>query len=441
MSFISQLLTFGNGSTWPGHIALSVNPNFLKEIIKKNPQLKIILIAGTNGKTTTAKLIQTILEKNNKRVFQNASGANLLNGIASSMLLRSNILCNVNYDFAVFEVDENSLSLVVNELTPDFLIILNLYRDQLDRYGEIDTIAKKWHYVISKLPESTTMILNADDPQIAFLGHSLRHPERGEGSYPKVFYFGLDDKKLHQSSYQHAVDSTYCPNCRNKLNYATVYFSHLGEWSCKKCGYKRPKFDISTSPNYPLSGVYNRYNTHAAILFSSIIGIDLKTVNSALQNFSPAFGRQEIIKVDGKKVQLFLSKNPTSFNQSLRTIIEQKAPARNASASVADGKILLIVLNDRIPDGRDVSWIWDVDFEEIKDFRRSIHVAGDRVYDMALRLKYAGLLRSNDQIHTNIVWAIKQSLSQLKKDETLYILPTYSAMLNVRKVLIGRQIL
>lgn len=426
--FVSRLFNLGNGSTWPGHVALSINKNFIKEIIKKNPQLKIILIAGTNGKTTTGKLIQTILEYDKKslpaswRVFQNESGANLLNGIASSLALHSTLAGKLNYDFAILEIDENTLPLILKEINnPDFIVILNLFRDQLDRYGEVNTISKKWAEALRKLSKKTTLTLNADDPQIASLALHLKGVN--------VKFFGLNDKKLATAKMQHAVDSTYCPNCGSKLSYSLIFYSHLGIWKCPNCKNSRPKIDISDSPFYPLPGTYNRYNTLAAVSLASLLNIGEKNIVAGLKRFTPAFGRQEILNINGKKVQIFLSKNPTSFNESLKTI--QNLNAKN----------LLIVLNDRIPDGLDVSWIWDVDFEELIDQRGSVSVAGDRVYDMALRLKYAVISIKNEQIYTDLKKAINENLKNLNKNETLYILPTYSAMLEVRKVLTGKKIL
>ena len=446
LSMVSRFLNVGSGSTWPGHIALNINKNFIKELVKANPQLKIILIAGTNGKTTTGKLIQTILERNREKVFQNEAGANLLNGIASSLLLRSSILSTINYDYVIFEVDENTLPLILKEITPDYLILLNLFRDQLDRYGEVNTIAKKWADSIRYVPPKTKLILNADDPQIAFLGSrqnstSLgadRNSPRGwRRSYTRGFYFGLDDKTLHQTSHQHAVDSTYCPNCNSKLYYNSIYYSHLGDWECKKCGNKRPKNIFSNPAPSRLSGSYNLYNILAAVLVAKNIGVTNKLINDSLKTFTPAFGRQEILDVDGKKAHIFLSKNPTSFNESLRTI--KGLGAKN----------VLFVLNDRIPDGRDVSWIWDVDFEEYVDNFEDIIVSGDRCYDLGLRIKYSDQkLKGKSQNHNSKVKiyeklddAVRNGLSNVKDNETLYILPTYSAMLEVRKILTGKKIL
>ncbi len=308
--YFSKTFNLGSGSTWPGHIALNVNKNFINDVLKTNDnRLKTVLIAGTNGKTTTGKLIQTILEKNGKKVFQNQAGANLLNGIASSLILNSNLSGKINKDFAILEIDENTLPLILREINnPDFVIILNLFRDQLDRYGEVNTIAAKWKVALSKLSPKTKLILNADDPQVASLALHLKGVN--------VKFFGLNDKSLATLKNQHAVDSTYCPNCRAKLSYSVIFYSHLGIWKCPKCTNVRPQLDEEDSPIYPLVGIYNRYNTIAAVLLTSLLDVTEKVINSALHEFRPAFGRQEILNIDGKKVQIFLSKNPTSFNAS-----------------------------------------------------------------------------------------------------------------------------
>ncbi|MCL4354110.1 Mur ligase family protein [Patescibacteria group bacterium] len=409
---LSRSLNLGSGSTWPGHIALKLNKKFIQDILKNN-KIKIILIAGTNGKTTTSKLIQEILIKNNVKVFQNNSGANLLNGIASSLIQEASLNKELKKEFAIFEIDENSLPLVLDDVIPDYLVILNLFRDQLDRYGEIDTIAKKWKESIGKLNKKTKLILNADDPLIAFLGHEDKLETK---------YFGLNEQSL--SKIQHASDSVYCPNCGTKLSYDAIYFSHLGDWKCLNCKFSRPKITKFENLNYPLLGNYNKYNILAAALTVNCIGITLEKINKALVEFKPAFGRQEIIRYKNKNVQIFLSKNPTSFNESLKTAVANK------------GKYFLLVLNDRIPDGRDISWIWDFDLEEAK--AKNVTVSGDRTYDMALRLEYAGIKNLTEP---NLRQAINLAIENLPKDEILYILPTYSAMLEIRKIITGRKIL
>lgn len=421
--FLSRFLNLGSGSTWPGHIALSINKNFIKDVLQ-NSKLKIILIAGTNGKTTTSKLIKTILEYDKKslpahwRVFQNEGGANLLNGIASSLVLHSTVLCKLNYDYAIFEIDENTLPLILKEISnPDFIIILNLFRDQLDRYGEVNIISKKWYEALRKLSKNTTLILNADDPQVAYLG---LHPEG-----VSVKYFGINSTNTNKI--QHASDSTYCPRCGEKLIYKSIYFSHLGDWNCKKCNFKRPNDIFTASPFYPLTGTYNEYNANAAVLLAKLNNVNNRTIEQSLKNFKPAFGRQEILSVNEKRVQIFLSKNPTSLNESLKTIASLNA------------KNLLLVLNDRIPDGRDVSWIWDVDFEDFSTQFKNIIASGDRVYDMGLRLKYAEFKKFITE--ENLTKATSMAIKNTPTNETLYILATYSAMLEVRRILTGKKIL
>lgn len=422
ISWLSRAFNLGAGETWPGEIALKFDPEILSKIIPQN----IILVAGTNGKTTTSLLLKNILEKNGNEVIHNASGANLLNGIISALITSPKV------DWAVLECDENTLPQVLRMLKPvqhdDYKIIvllLNLFRDQLDRYGEVDLIADRWLGslgVLVGLGKETMVIINADDPQLAWIGKNLNSG---------VKYFGLDDKKLFLSEMQHATDSIYCPKCGTRLTYEGIYFSHLGKWGCGKCGLGRPKTDLSNLSNLSnLRGVYNRYNILAAVLAAKEVGVREEIIKKGIEEFKPAFGRQEEIEVKEKKVKIILSKNPAGFNESLRTL--KDFPGE---------KNLLLILNDRIPDGRDVSWIWDVDFEAIGKIGgiRNIGVSGDRAYDLGLRLKYAeiGELR----VFGNLGDAIKTGLEKTQKGETLYILATYSAMLEARKILTGRKIL
>jgi UDP-N-acetylmuramyl tripeptide synthase len=413
----SRFLNLGSGSTWPGHIALFLNSNFIKELLNKN-KLKVILIAGTNGKTTTSKLIRAILEKNNKKVFQNTAGANLLNGIASSLISNADFNGKIKKDFAIFEIDENTLPLILEEINnPDYIIILNLFRDQLDRYGEINTIAEKWSNALKKISRETTLILNADDPQVVNL----------QKSFSKVFYFGIDSQKERSTGTQHASDSTYCPNCNTKLTYNFVNFSHLGDWFCKKCGYKHPQKTFTSFSFYPLVGVYNKYNTNAAVLTAKILGFKDTQITDSLKKFTPAFGRQETLKIKGRKVQIFLAKNPTGFNETLKTIFNLNA------------KNLLLLLNDRIPDGRDVSWIWDTDLENFSTQFQNITVSGDRTFDMGLRLKYANFKKFETE--ENFTQALQKALAKTRENEVLYIMATYSAMLDIRKILTGKKMI
>lgn len=414
ISNFSQIFNLGNGSTWPGHIALKFNPNFVKDSLSKS-KVKTILIVGTNGKTTTSKLLSTILETAEKRVLINSSGANLLNGVASCLLLNSSIFGKLKVDFAIFELDENAFPKFLEKVEPDYIVALNLFRDQLDRYGEINTISKRWKEAVSKLTK-TKLFLNADDVQIAFLG---------KDSQLETFYFGLNEKSLEKPTLQHASDSLLCPNCQAWLNFKAYYFSHLGIWECNHCGFKRPTHIFSDFSYLPLKGTYAKYDILAAVLVAKKMGFNDSRIEVALRKFQPAFGRQEVINYHEKQIELFLSKNPISFNESLSTIQSLKA------------KTLLIVLNDNIPDGLDVSWIWDIDFEEILSKESNLVVGGIRAYDMAIRLKYAGFYV---HIAETIEQAIDLSLKSLEKDEKLFILPNYSAMLDIRKILTGKKI-
>lgn len=406
-----------NGSTWPGHVALNINNNLVKEIVKKNPQLRIILIAGTNGKTTTAKMVYEILENKGLKVFRNEEGANLLNGITSALISHSNLSGKINYDVAIFEVDENSLPIVADNTNPYAIVLLNLFRDQLDRYGEVNAVAQKWQDCLSKFSEKTILISNGDDPMLSYIA---------EQSKLKSFYFGLTKKDSGSKSATDR-DFLYCPKCSTKLDFEFRTYSHMGKFSCPKCGFKNPMIHTYNLPN-PLLGEYNLYNINAcALLLGEGFDMDISSIKDVLSNFSPAFGRQEKIKYKNREILIMLSKNPASFNRSIDAILEkEKSPH------------VLFVLNDRIPDGTDVSWIWDIETDEISQKTKDIFVSGDRAFDMALRIKYSD---GKFSVFENLQTAIDKAVASVKEEETLYVLPTYSAMLEVRKILTGKKIL
>lgn len=417
MSKLSMALNLGNGSTWPGHIALKINQNFIKDLLI-NSNSKIILIAGTNGKTTTALMIKNVLKNNGQKIMHNESGANLINGLASSIIQNSSITGRMNQNYIVFETDENALPQILENITPHYIILLNLFRDQLDRYGEIHTIIYKWKTAIQKLPRSTTLILNADDPQIAYLADKLDL---------NIQYFGLNSSSHKKIANE--ADSVFCPACASNLLFKSISYAHLGIWLCKSCGLQRPRAHLTDLKKFPLNGIYNKYNALAAVLLLKNLLIDDEIIYNSFNNFLPAFGRQEIIFYRNRKTQIFLSKNPTGFNQSFETIKE------------LGGKNILFVLNDRIPDGRDISWIWDTDLSGIVNFE-NVFVSGDRCYDMGLRLKYESHINDNKTtIFPSLQEAIDTSIDSLNKNETLFIMPTYSAMLEVRKILTGKKIL
>ncbi|MCX6794158.1 MAG: MurT ligase domain-containing protein [Candidatus Gottesmanbacteria bacterium] len=344
VSLLSKTLHVGAGATWPGEIALRINPRILRILSANAPH--IILVAGTNGKTTTVKMIETILVHNGKTVYRNASGANLDNGLVSALLADMKWRQRFRSDYFIFEVDEAALPNVLKDMTPEIIVLNNLFRDQLDRYGEVDTIAEKWLVALGSLERQTNVIINADDPHLAFIGSKLT---------AKVKYYGLEDPSLFLPKMQHATDTIYCPNCGTRLTFAGVYFSHLGKWACGNCSFVPQKEDVTARDfTSPIEGIYNKYNTLAAALAAEIVGISKLDIREALTHFTPAFGRMETVVVDEKRIKILLSKNPTGFNESLRTV-----------AASADKGPVLLVLNDRIPDGTDVSWICDVDMEQL----------------------------------------------------------------------------
>lgn len=422
---ISQFLNFGSGSTWPGHIALELNNNFIENVIDKNKHLKIIVIAGTNGKTTSTALLKFLLQKSGHKVFTNSEGANLLNGVASTMIKNCNIFSQLKYDFAIFESDELNLPLLLKKISPDKILILNLFRDQLDRYGEVNTIAIKWLKAFMTLETKTEIFINGDDPQLYFIGTKLSQ---------KVKYFGIDNRLMKLREIPHDVDSIYCPVCLSLLKYNQLAYAHLGDFYCSNCQFKRVTVNDFSNEKiaYPMAGLYNVYNTNAVLLLlNSLIKVDFKKINSWLKEFTPAFGRQEEIVYKNRKVFIILSKNPAGFNQSIQTV--------SGILNMMKANFL-VVLNDRIPDGQDVSWIWDVDFSPVLSSSKIINVSGDRVYDMNLRLRYEDD-RKKIVPFEKLSDAIESIVNQTPENERLFILTTYSAMLEVRKILLGRKLL
>jgi UDP-N-acetylmuramyl tripeptide synthase len=423
VTFIVRSLRLGAASVLPGSIARRIEPRLL-QLLSQQVKNGVILIAGTNGKTTTALLLCTILERKGFRVTHNSTGANLENGLMTALLESTNLLGTLNTDYAILEVDENIVPRVLAPLQPRIILCLNLFRDQLDRYGEVDTISKRWTKVISTLPAETVVIPNADDPTLSNLGQQL--PQR-------VLFFGLNEPEHYLEAIPHAVDSIYCPKCGHSLDYKGVYLSHLGDFTCPKCGFTKSKPTLeSTEWSQILVGLYNKYNTLAAATAAIELGVDEVTIRDTINTFQAAFGRAEDLVINGKRVRILLSKNPVGTNETIRVVTQ------------STDKTTLLVLNDRTPDGTDVSWIWDVDTEKLVERGGTLVVSGDRVYDMALRLRYS---QKSPESNLNLIveedlrQAIATALEHTPENETLHILPTYSAMLEVREVLTGRKIL
>lgn len=344
VTFIVRSLRLGAASVLPGEIARRIHPQLL-HLLSCQVKQGIILIAGTNGKTTTSLLLCTMLERQGWRVAHNATGANLENGLITALLENTNPIGQLNADYAILEVDENVVPKVLQPIQPRIILCLNLFRDQLDRYGEVDTISQRWAKAIAPLPLETIVIPNADDPTLSSMGQQLRQ---------RVLFFGLREPKQYLDEIPHAVDSIYCPSCGHSLEYQGVYLSHLGDFHCPSCGFHKGQLAID-SREWPqiLIGLYNKYNTLAAVLAAQQLGVDDVTIRDTIANFQAAFGRAEELEVKGKHVRILLSKNPVGMNETIRAVNQ------------AGGQTTLLVLNDRIPDGTDVSWIWDVDTEKL----------------------------------------------------------------------------
>ncbi len=426
------LKTSGRGATAaPGYYALKVDPNLLEHLAANLDQ--VILVTGTNGKTTTSRFIATILEKAGVEIIHNKAGSNLLRGLVSTLIQDYPLKSGLT---AIFEVDEAVLPLVLDHLTPDYLLVNNLFRDQLDRYGEVSAIQKLWKEAIKKLPESTTVLLNSDDPNIADLGREVA---------AQVVFFGLEDTKLTTKIPPHTIDARVCPLDGNPLEYEAFYLAHLGIYRCSSGDFTRPAPTISgerialrglnsasftinfSGPefeiNLPLSGIYNIYNSLAAASLTHEMGISNSLVKSGLESPLNVFGRQQTLQVGEKKVVLNLVKNPVGFNEVLRILTTQK------------DLNLLFFLNDKLADGTDVSWIWDVDFETLEGKIKSVVVSGTRGAELANRLKYASVFDSEVKVEDDKERALERALTNTKEGETLFVLPTYTAMLSLQKLI------
>ncbi|MBD0266511.1 MAG: Mur ligase family protein, partial [Tolypothrix sp. Co-bin9] len=345
ITFGVRSLRLGAASVLPGSIARRIEPQLL-QLLSHQVKNGVILIAGTNGKTTTSLLLCEILQRKGYRVAHNSTGANLENGLMTALMENSNLLGKLDVDYAILEVDENIVPKVLAPIQPKLILCLNLFRDQLDRYGEVDTISKRWTKAIATLSPETIVVANADDPTICYLGQQL--------SQQRVSFFGLNEPKNYLEAIPHAVDSIYCPKCGHALDYKGVYLSHMGEYSCPSCGFSRSKPTLDSSEwQQILVGLYNKYNTLAAATAAKELGIDEATIRDTIPNFQAAFGRAEELKINGKSVRILLSKNPVGTNETIRVVTQ------------SSDKTTLLVLNDKVQDREDLSWIMDVDTEKL----------------------------------------------------------------------------
>ncbi len=428
---LSQVLARGGGAALPGLVAERIDPGLGRRLVRQLPK-GVILVTGTNGKTTTTKLLVAMLEAAGERVLTNRTGSNLKRGVLSALIASVNLRGHTRATMAVFEVDEASLRRVAPELQPRQIVVTNLFRDQLDRYGELDTTAALIGQGIAAT--SAHLYLNADDPLVASLA-KYAVPER-------VTYFGIEGlPSASASALMTATDSDRCPQCGERLTFSRTFYGHIGHYHCAHCGLSRPqpkvavtsvreagldgtRFTVSVEGHrhdleWPLPGTYNLYNALAAIAVAAGSGLEVAVMAKTLAQTGAAFGRVEKVMVKGRTLYLLLIKNPAGFTQVLETfLMGQKAP------------VALMVVNDKFADGRDVSWLWDVPLEALARLQPRVWTAGIRGADMALRLHYAGV---DAKAAPSLDQALEAVVAATPEGGRVFILPTYTAMLEVRQ--------
>jgi lipid II isoglutaminyl synthase (glutamine-hydrolysing) len=426
----------GGGTTLPGRMLLSMAPDAIARLGKRLNRGST-LISATNGKTTTAGMIAAALEADGRHPVHNRAGSNMTWGVATALLEQRGAE-------GLFEVDEAWLPKVATQLEPSLIVLGNLFRDQLDRYGEMESLAAEWGRTVASRTGHTRFALNADDPAIADLGR-----DEGGRARERVVYFGIEDASQALPELQHAFDAKHCRRCGHPYAYDRAFVGHLGHYSCPSCGAARPRPEVAATTielhgmsgssvtlrtpqgeidlRLPLPGLYNVYNALAAVTAALELGISPRTVAGSLQTMRAAFGRVETIAVDSTQLSILLIKNPAGTNEVLRTLMLE------AGEKKLD---LWIGLNDRIADGRDVSWIWDADFELLADGVRRVICAGTRAPEMALRLKYAGWPERAIEVVPEVELSLDRALADAPAG--LFALPTYTALLELRKLLATR---
>jgi UDP-N-acetylmuramyl tripeptide synthase len=434
-----RLLGRGGGTAAPGVVANTIDANILDKLTEKIAH-GCIVVAGTNGKTTTSRMLAGILESSGFRVIHNRTGSNLVRGISAAFAAQTSWTGEPRGDIAVIESDEAAFPEVVRRANPRLILLLNLFRDQLDRYGELDTIARQWHTVFDTLRGDQLLLVNGDDPALVAVTADV--PARR-------VTFGLQQSRYVLPELPHAVDSAVCRRCGSPLRYEQLFLSHLGDYACDHCGFRRPELDYRATDlelhsldsvsmtldapdrSVPLSvgipGLYNAYNALAAASASLAIGVEPEVVSKSLLTFRSAFGRIERLTYRDREIVIVLVKNPVGFDEVLRMLSTSE---RNDPT--------LIVINDLDADGRDVSWLWDVNVEQLAPGIGPLYTSGIRGADMANRLKYAGV--SPDRIFPLGLLhdALDRFLEAIPPGETGYILPTYTAMLELREMLANR---
>lgn len=422
-----KLFSKSSGTSFAGKMILKFCPDFLKycsSYVKKN----IVTVTGTNGKTTTSGLISHIIETDSRSVIHNLKGANMLTGVANVFGL--NIAPFKRFDYAVIESDEAYLQKLYDYMKADYLVVTNLFRDQLDRYGELSTTAGFIKNAIDKNSD-LKLVLNADDPIVATFDRTKY-----------AVYYGFENIE-YDCNYQHesnAPSEVFNCMCGTPLQYSKRFFAQQGHYYCPKCGYKRHECDYAADVKVycdssemsikhgnekycfkvNLAGLYNAYNALAAISLALECGFTPEIIQDALNSYKSIFGRTETRNINGHKTLIQLIKNPTGASEVLKTV--------DLNSNI------VIAINDDYADGRDISWLWDSDFEQLKNAQKLIITSGKRADDMATRLKYAGVPQENIYVEPSIKKAIQLAAASKDTEENLTILPSYTALLKIAKM-------
>lgn len=434
--FVLQKLGRG-ATTLPGRVALKVKRNILTDLSKN---VKVIIVTGTNGKTTSCRIIEEGLKTAGKTYFINKSGANLITGITASFIMNSTITGKNKYEYAIVECDENAFREVSRYIRADAVLVTNVFRDQLDRYGEVTHTLNAIKESVKNLPNAT-ICLDADCSLTYSMSREIPN---------KIITFGVDVPFEKDAKAPEISDAKYCIFCKNEYSYTYHTYGHLGGFVCPSCGYSRPKADFAVTSveelkqnhsivvasfngnknivKVNIGGSYNVYNAIGCAAALSAVGIDDKTIIKALETFNGAFGRMEQFTSGDNKINVILVKNPAGFSQTMSFL-----------KSIDDDFTMILSLNDNAADGRDISWIWDVDFNNIfeKSNVKDIYVTGKRCYDMAIRVKYEGVGDRKIKIIENEDYDKLVDIAT-SQGRDVYIVPTYTSMMTMRPTIAKR---
>ena len=436
----SKVLRRGGGTSFPGRVARWVDPAVLQKMAAAS-DLRSVVVTGSNGKTTTCRILAALAEAGGLDVVQNRSGSNLLQGVISAALLGADLRGHLDAELLLLEVDELVLAKVIPDLRPDTFLVTNIFRDQLDRFGELYSMARDIESVIEELPSTSTVVLNGDDPLVASFAPTAR---------AKRLYFGIRDDRSGTQLPEHAADTIRCVQCQHPLRYRSVHVSHLGDYECPECGNARPGLDVAVTSiqpsqrtgseitvetpagtfalHVPLAGMHNIYNATAALACATTLPLpeplEPADARRAVDGVRPAFGRLEEIRAGDRRVMLAFVKNPTSYNTTMREVLRQ--PGR---------KHVLAAHSNTVVDGEDFAWLWDVDLEKLVPQMASLTVSGTRAEEVALRFKYAGVDPATIQVIPDRATALDMALAGTPSTEPLCVFAGYTPMRELRNVM------